>query len=48
MDGEEIARWDFSVVAPEDFAFAAPETGPAQPPALYEPTNTARDVNQSW
>jgi hypothetical protein len=48
MDGKEIARWDFSVVAPEDFAFAAPETGPAQPPALYEPTNTARDVNQSW
>jgi hypothetical protein len=51
IDGKTAQSWDFTVVAPAEFPFVAsppPETTPAAPPELFEPTNTARDVNQSW
>jgi len=48
MDGSEIAAWDFSVVPVEEFDFGTAVAASAPPPVPYQPSNTARDVNQSW
>lgn len=55
LAGSEIARWDFAVVAPEEYSFEAPqavpeEAPPAPPPPSPppQPSPTDRDVNQSW
>lgn len=48
LAGTEIASWDFTVVAPEDFLFEEPQVPPAPPPPPPQPSPTSRDVNQSW
>lgn len=53
FEGAEVASWDFTVVAAEDYQ-AAPTTEPPSedptppPPPVPQPSPTARDVNQSW
>ncbi|HEY9009785.1 MAG TPA: hypothetical protein VIN06_02085 [Devosia sp.] len=53
FEGAEVASWDFTVVAAEDYQVApATEPAPAEstppPPPVPQPSPTARDVNQSW
>lgn len=56
LDGAMVGDWTFRVVAPEEFDFgpggsAEPQSGQPDPAALppaFQPSPTARDVNQSW